>query len=80
MSDLGGLSRHLGERTSAIPTMPSALGSRRDPDDLALGVGRKRRKRDLIRNMLEHWRCGNGSDGTRTRDLRRDRPVMVVPG
>src|SRR5919106_5770464 len=23
---------------------------------------------------------GNGSDGTRTRDLRRDRPVMVAPG
>jgi len=23
---------------------------------------------------------GNGSDGTRTRDLRRDRPVLVVPG
>jgi hypothetical protein len=21
-----------------------------------------------------------GSDGTRTRDLRRDRPVLVVPG
>jgi len=24
--------------------------------------------------------CKDGSDGTRTRDLRRDRPVLVVPG
>jgi hypothetical protein len=24
--------------------------------------------------------CENGSDGTRTRDLRRDRPVMALPG
>jgi hypothetical protein len=34
----------------------------------------ERQQRVLICRDFE-----NGSDGTRTRDLRRDRPVMAVP-
>jgi hypothetical protein len=41
--------------------------------------------RELVRAALSRKRCAradssSGSDGTRTRDLRRDRPVMALPG
>ena len=41
--------------------------------------GMKRSRRSLCQIHLLICRASTGSDGTRTRDLRRDRPVLVVP-
>ena len=48
-------------------------GSTRDAAEPAVGYAKTGNKRAICRHFT-------GSDGTRTRDLRRDRPVLLVPG